>query len=138
MEDTELDLETFRRQWREEVSARTRENAHTLKVGAGQDGGLSADKSVSTGSSRPLVANASSSKEDGGRFSGSNSGFDIGDRDTGRTKGQLDRGVGFGGGDPHAPHSALEHYERAVERETQGNLGESLNHYRKAYRVCPR
>ena len=33
------------------------------------------------------------------------------------------------------PRSALEHYERAVEKEDQGNLGDSLSHYRKAYRV---
>ena len=33
------------------------------------------------------------------------------------------------------PQSALEHYEKAVERESQGNLGDSLSHYRKAYRV---
>jgi hypothetical protein len=29
----------------------------------------------------------------------------------------------------------LEHYERAVERETQGNLGESMRHYRIAFKV---
>lgn len=34
------------------------------------------------------------------------------------------------------PESALEHYEKAVERESQGNLGDSLNLYRKAFRVC--
>ena len=33
------------------------------------------------------------------------------------------------------PKSALEHFERAVERESQGNLGDSLSHYRKAYRL---
>lgn len=33
------------------------------------------------------------------------------------------------------PSSALEHYEQAVERESQGNLGDSLKLYRKAYRV---
>jgi len=33
------------------------------------------------------------------------------------------------------PVSALEHYEKAVERETQGNLGDSLKLYRKAFRV---
>ncbi len=43
-------------------------------------------------------------------------------------------------GDDHAtarqePNSALEHYERAVEREDEGSLGDSLNHYRKAFRV---
>ncbi|KIV91734.1 hypothetical protein PV10_06243 [Exophiala mesophila] len=33
------------------------------------------------------------------------------------------------------PKSALEHYERAVERESQGKLGDSISHYRKAYRL---
>lgn len=36
------------------------------------------------------------------------------------------------------PVSALEHYERAVEKETQGQLGESLKHYRQAFKVCCR
>ena len=35
------------------------------------------------------------------------------------------------------PRSALEHYEKAAERETDGNLGDSLNLYRKAYKVNP-
>lgn len=33
------------------------------------------------------------------------------------------------------PESALEHYERAVEKETQGQLGDSLKHYRQAFKV---
>jgi F-box protein 9 len=33
------------------------------------------------------------------------------------------------------PVSALEHYERAVEKEAAGNLGDSLKLYRKAFRV---
>jgi F-box protein 9 len=36
------------------------------------------------------------------------------------------------------PTSALEHYERAVEYESQGNLGASLSHYRRAYRLNDR
>lgn len=35
------------------------------------------------------------------------------------------------------PTSALEHYEKAVEKETHGQLGDSLNHYRKAFKVGP-
>lgn len=31
--------------------------------------------------------------------------------------------------------SALDHYEEAMEKEAQGNMGESLRLYRKAYRV---
>ena len=34
------------------------------------------------------------------------------------------------------PVSALEHYERAVDKEAQGQLGDSLKHYRKAHKVC--
>ena len=33
------------------------------------------------------------------------------------------------------PSSALEHYERAVEKETHGQLGDSIRHYRKAFKV---
>jgi len=33
------------------------------------------------------------------------------------------------------PKSALEHYEKAVEKEGHGQLGDSLNHYRKAFKV---
>jgi F-box protein 9 len=33
------------------------------------------------------------------------------------------------------PVSALEHYEKAVEREVAGKLGDSLSLYRKAFRV---
>lgn len=35
------------------------------------------------------------------------------------------------------PSSALEHYEHAVEKETQGQLGDSIKHYRQAFRVGP-
>lgn len=34
------------------------------------------------------------------------------------------------------PRSALEHYERAVEKECLGSLGDSVNLYRKAFKVC--
>lgn len=33
------------------------------------------------------------------------------------------------------PVTALDHYERAVEKESQGSLGDSLMLYRKAFRV---
>lgn len=37
--------------------------------------------------------------------------------------------------DKGTPRTALEHYERAAEKESQGSLGESLSLYRKAFRV---
>lgn len=33
------------------------------------------------------------------------------------------------------PTTALEHYERAVEKEGQGKLGDSLTHYRRAFKL---
>ncbi|KFY64160.1 hypothetical protein V497_01804, partial [Pseudogymnoascus sp. VKM F-4516 (FW-969)] len=44
----------------------------------------------------------------------------------------------FSGTAPKEPESALEHYEKAAEREAQGNLGDSLTHYRKAFRIDDR
>ena len=34
------------------------------------------------------------------------------------------------------PRSALDHYEQAVEKEEQGSLGDSVSLYRKAFKVC--
>ncbi|KAK3394355.1 hypothetical protein B0H63DRAFT_506081 [Podospora didyma] len=39
---------------------------------------------------------------------------------------------------PKEPVSALDHYEKAVEREAAGSLGDSLRLYRKAYRMDDR
>ena len=33
------------------------------------------------------------------------------------------------------PSTALEHYERAVDKETTGQLGDRLRHYRTAFKV---
>lgn len=35
----------------------------------------------------------------------------------------------------HEPKTALEHYERAVEKEGQGKLGDSVSHYRTAFKL---
>ena len=40
------------------------------------------------------------------------------------------------GGDKKELVSALDHYEEAMEKEAQGNRGDSLTLYRRAYRVC--
>jgi len=36
---------------------------------------------------------------------------------------------------PSEPRTALEYYEKAAESEGQGRLGESLSHYRTAFKV---
>lgn len=130
MEDN-AELESFRRQWREEVSRRTHPNA--------------AEPSQPT-STRPVAPQprqfpptrheASARKED---------------EEEGPVpydQNEIVRGVDRLSLNKHndedafhlresraEPMSALEHFERAVEREAEGNLGDSLQLYRKAYRV---
>ena len=68
------------------------------------------------------------------------------DEDAGRGKGRKrlsgkghDDGVAVVDGSVKSAgyaHSALEHYERAVEKESLGSLGESVDLYRKAFKVC--
>ncbi|RAK96321.1 putative F-box protein (Pof7) [Aspergillus ibericus CBS 121593] len=130
MEDN-AELETFRRQWREEVSRRTKpskpEPAHPK---------LSRSSAAPSSHFPPTRHEASERKdeeEDGGA--------------TSVDHGEIVHGVGhlsLGVSDEDAfhsrvprsePKSALEHFERAVEREAEGSLGDSLHHYRKAYRL---
>ena len=56
---------------------------------------------------------------------------DLDEKQTGR---RLDEGPGESSSS-RQPQTALEHYEKAVEREGQGSLGDSLNLYRKAFRM---
>jgi F-box protein 9 len=123
MEESNPELETFRQQWRAEVSARA------------QGEGSKASKSSKPSRRPPPITSLSSNiplkpvKEDG-------------DHAEPQTFSALDGPSGSG---EHAgsswakngkePQSALEHYEKAVERESQGSLGDSLDLYRKAFRV---
>jgi F-box protein 9 len=50
---------------------------------------------------------------------------------------QLSRTIADDGGPSEQKQlvSALDHYEEAMEKEAQGNMGDSLHLYRRAYRV---
>jgi F-box protein 9 len=119
MEEPNPELETFREQWRAEVSAR----AHA--------DGSKASKPTKTSRRPPPITSLSSSilkpvKEDE-------------DAVEPQTYSSLDGSqepAGSSSKDGKAPQSALDHYEKAVERESQGSLGDSLALYRKAFRVC--
>lgn len=54
----------------------------------------------------------------------------------GQGKDPLAAGQSAADGGEKTLESALDHFEAAVMREAQGNLGDSLNLYRKAFRVC--
>lgn len=134
-EEINSELDDFRMQWQEEVSARS-------KGGPSSSGGEAA-KNVSRppgppkrGSLRPeREPSAAYSKElSVGVLSDGHGYHDLEDPDELRKLGV--EGEGTHPSNRNQPHSALEHYEKAVERESQGDLGDSLALYKKAHRVC--
>ncbi|KAL4790429.1 hypothetical protein BDV19DRAFT_335282 [Aspergillus venezuelensis] len=127
------ELESFRRQWREEVSRKTKPST---AVGPSQST-PSRPAPAQTRHFPPTRHEAFARKED-----------DDEEGPTPYSENELIQGVdrlslakpededAFHARRPRAePTSALEHFERAVEREAEGNLGDSLQLYRKAYRL---
>lgn len=136
MEDSNPELERFRNQWREEVTARAR------GAGKGVDSKAVGPKTAVKNLQRhaqappplPSAAHTTPSHNDL-EGEGSNAGayHDLEDRDERRKL----NSTGPYPTPSDEPRSALEYYERAVEKESQGSLGDSLKLYRKAYRVGP-
>lgn len=121
MDDANTELEQFRQQWRAEVSARTQHD--------GRD-----SKSTKIPRKPPPITSLASSRvtkpskeEDDDVEPHVYESFDGALPEPEHA--ESSKGVA------KEPQSALEHYEKAVERETAGNLGDSLDLYRKAFRV---
>jgi F-box protein 9 len=130
MDHTESELEKFRQQWREEVSARRSQGAknpeqkHPAQPSSSQAGGK-------------VKAPAPTARRRSAQFDESEevepkTYHDLKEKETGRKVGDLDYGNYV---QPKEPTTALEHYERAVEKEGQGSLGDSVSLYRKAFRM---
>jgi F-box protein 9 len=128
MEESNPELELFRQKWKEEVSARTKaENSKESNAGS------------LTFSPRPQPAprlgtdRIVNQSEDGDEIIELRAALGY----AGASGAQADEyGDGLSAGKGlKEPRSAIEHYEKAVERESQGSLGDSLDHYRKAFRV---
>ncbi|PNS21396.1 hypothetical protein CAC42_1175 [Sphaceloma murrayae] len=128
---TEAELERFRQQWKEEVSTRrtgpssgagSRPTPHTVPN----------RRKLSSGSKVPAPSGkveAEAQDELEGRTF-----HDLPDQEEALKLGASDRGLSR----PTAskePKTALEHYERAVENEAAGKLGESLQLYRRAFKL---
>lgn len=129
--ETEAELEAFRQQWREEVSARNKQS----KAGPSRPNPVETTKSRQT-QAAPSQAVASGSALRNDRFHeeiAPQAYHDLPDKEEqlrlGEEGQELSRNI------VAEPTSALEHYERAVEKETQGHLSESMKHYRKAFKV---
>ncbi|KFY86228.1 hypothetical protein V500_07762, partial [Pseudogymnoascus sp. VKM F-4518 (FW-2643)] len=142
-EPSNPELESFRQKWRAEVSAKSK------------PGDSSASKKSTQPPSKPTARRPSVVPKAPPRPSaGAESDNEPSDEDSelvspappsqasfgiSSAKSAVEKDVEkFSGTAPKEPESALEHYEKAAEREAQGNLGDSLTHYRKAFRIDDR
>lgn len=130
MEDN-AELESFRRQWREEVTRRTKQAKPSTPRPISTTGPSSIVRPSQFPPTRHEASLRKEDDEEGGTPFGSSeiiqgvSNLSIAN----------DEDVFHSHGTRKEPKSALEHFERAVERESEGKLGDSLHHYRKAYKV---
>ena len=136
-EEANPELETFRKQWQEEVTARSKISSFTKQNGRSY-GPLKreVENNESHQNTIPSASIRLNQFEEGSFDGAGGDGYhDLEDKDIRRRLGEAGEGVHPSNENDREPSSALEHYEKAVERESQGNLGDSLKLYRKAYRV---
>ena len=128
--NTAEELERFRQQWQQEVTQRAKRGASSASVNKSR---RSPRPSQSSGGPPPLIRRHTREGEEHTEETGGGSYHDLENKDEARILGEA--GEGIHPSNRREPRSALDHYELAVERESEGSLGDSLNHYRKAYRV---
>ncbi|KAJ8607205.1 hypothetical protein MRB53_040465 [Persea americana] len=134
MENTEEELESFRKQWRQEVSGRSNPPSNSTN-----------SEARPTPSHRPRVAAAAPKPPSFVKASSTIKHSDHYEDYEPRTFHDLEdkeKTLRLGSQAPRAeniaiaePRSALEYYEKAVEREKQGKLGDSVSLYRKAFKL---
>ena len=128
--DTAEELERFRQQWQQEVTQRVK-GAPSASVTTSP---RPPSQSISEATlPPPLIRWETRETEEHAEDLGGEGYHDLEDKDEKRRLGEA--GERIHPSITQEPRSALDHYELAVERESEGSLGDSLNHYRKAYRV---
>jgi F-box protein 9 len=133
MEQTEAEreLERFRQQWRDEVSAKAKPQESRPNRTQASASGTAASKKTW----RPLLSRSySKGSHDGTDEHEPFNHHDLPEKEIGRKTGDVEYGSSK---IPEGPTTALDHYEKAVEREGQGSLGDSVAFYRKAFRMDP-
>ena len=134
--DTTEELERFRQQWQREVTQRTKGSPSTSLNKSARPPRLSQISGEASPSERPAPPLLRrKTREDEAHLDeiGGNGYHDLDNKDEARRLGE--GGARIHPSNRQEPRSALDHYELAVERESEGSLGDSLSHYRKAYRV---
>lgn len=137
MDATEAELEHFRQKWREEVTAKTKgsQSAATAPAPTRTSTSQASSSRAPPKNKGPDVPSSSSHvrhRSDELDEVTPHVYHDLGEKQHGR---RLDETSASAASSSTEPTTALEHYEKAVERETQGSLGDSLNLYRKAFKL---
>jgi F-box protein 9 len=130
---SEAELERFRREWQEEVRARDR-RVPEKQVPRPQPSSSSSGNAYQASRPAPQPPKRGPEVDDRVGYNFDN----LEELEQNRTLGISGDGVHPEAAKRKEPTTALEYYERAVESETQGKLGESVAHYRRAFRLNDR
>lgn len=138
--NAESELDSFRQRWKEEVSARAKGNAPaSASAVPARTAGPSASKPAHAPKGQaPDVASHSHARQRSIEEKDEIVPFahqDLGEKQHGRRLDETSAQTAAIASASKEPKTALDHYEKAVERETQGNLGDSVMLYRKAFKV---
>ena len=128
--DTTEELERFRQQWQQEVTQRAK---GPLSAAPPRPSSISSGAIPPDQAAPPLIRKQTREAEEHAEEAGGEGYHDLENKDEARRLGEA--GERIHPSSRREPHSALDHYELAAERESEGSLGDSLNHYRKAYKV---
>jgi F-box protein 9 len=138
----EAELESFRQRWKEEVSARAKGKAPgpaSASAAPARTAGPSASKPAHAPKGQaPDAASHSHARQRSIEEKDEVVPYahqDLGEKQHGRRLDETSAQKAAIASASKEPKTALDHYEKAVERETQGNLGDSVMLYRKAFKV---
>lgn len=134
-EEIQSELDSFRAQWRAEVSARSRKAPSGPQHHQQAHAGPSKGAPSSTVPPRNFEVSHSTTASKSGVQQDHEEDYvktQVFDDEPGKGKTPQTQA---GTGDEKEPETALEYYEKAVDKETTGKLGDSLRLYRKAYRL---
>lgn len=135
--DVTSELESFREQWRAEVRAKmpgSRSDAQPGPSGASAGSSQGPARATTEFLRKPGKENKPL-QDDGGDVEPPT--FDDEPGPEPAASSSMGHVIEPGERSRKEPVTALEHYEKAVEREIAGNLGDSLRLYRAAFRVRP-
>jgi len=132
MASAEEELESFRQEWRQEVLDKTKTKGRS-EPNRPAKSTSTASRTAKTSASGPLPKTEIRHKHEAlDEFEGRTF-HDLEDKEETLKIGNEGQRASI---KEKEPKTALEHYEKAVEREATGSLQDSVNLYRQAFKVC--